>query len=74
MTRSDRSVPWLLWPFVAIWRLLTFLLAAAGRLVCGVVGFVLLVVGAVLTATIAGAPFGVPLAAVGILLLVRALF
>lgn len=69
-----RRVPWLLWPFHALWRLLTFILAATGRLVCGVLGIVLLVVGVTVSLTVVGAPLGVPLALLGFLLLVRAIF
>ena len=32
----ERRVPWFLWPFYAIWRLLTFVLNATGRLLCGI--------------------------------------
>lgn len=73
---EDREgrVPWFLWPFHALWRLLTFVLEAAGRLVCAVLGLVLMVAGGVLTVSVVGAPLGVPLAVLGFLLLVRAIF
>ncbi len=71
---AERSVPWFLWPFYAIWRLLTFILNALGRVLCAVVGIVLMIVGSVVTATVVGAPLGIPLIAIGFLLLMRALF
>ena len=71
---SDRDVPILLWPFYAIWRLLTFVVQVIGRLLCGVLGLGLMVAGIVITVTVLAAPVGIPLAAVGFLLLVRAIF
>jgi hypothetical protein len=72
--RAERSVPWYLWPFHALWRLVGFVLAATGRVVCGVLGLALIAVGVVLSLSVVGAPLGVPLAVLGFLLLVRALF
>ena len=71
---SDRDVPILLWPFYAIWRLLTFVVELVGRLLCGVIGLGLMVAGTAITITVLAAPVGIPLAAVGLLLLVRAIF
>jgi len=62
------------WPLVALWRLLTFLLELAGRLVLAVVALVVLVAGTLLTLTVAGAVLGIPLIIVGVLLLVRSIF
>jgi len=70
----ERRVPWYLWPFHALWRLLSFVLAATGRLLCGVLGIVLMIAGSVLALSVIGAPLGVPLVLLGFLLLVRALF
>lgn len=36
MSANDRDVPLLLWPFYAIWRLLTFVLELVGRCLCEV--------------------------------------
>lgn len=71
---SDRDVPILLWPFYAIWRLLTFVVELIGRVLCGVLGLGLMIAGAAITITVLAAPVGIPLAVVGFLLLVRALF
>ncbi len=71
---SGRRVPILLWPFHAVWRLLTFILGLTGRVVAFVLGVLLLAAGGVLAATLIGAPLGVPLALVGVLLVLRSLF
>lgn len=71
---ASRRVPWLLWPFYALWRLVTFILVATGRLLCGVLGLALAVVGVTVTLTVVGAPLGIPLVLLGTLLLFRALF
>ncbi len=71
---TDTHVPILLWPFYAIWRLLTFVLNVAGRLICSVVGLGIMIAGVVITMSVVGAPIGIPLASLGFLLLIRALF
>ena len=73
-TGSERRVPRLLAPLYALWRLVTFVLSATGRLVCAVLGVVLMVVGVALTLTVVGAPLGIPLAILGFLLILRSLF
>lgn len=75
MARPAReSAPWIFWPLAAVWDLLAFTLRLTGRLVSGVIGLVLLAGGALFSFTIIGAPIGVPVAIVGMLLLVRSLF
>jgi len=71
---SDRDVPLLLWPFYAIWRLLTFVVEMVGRLICALIGLAFMAAGTAITITILAAPIGIPIAAVGFLLLVRAVF
>ncbi|MCZ6653712.1 MAG: hypothetical protein O7D91_11885 [Planctomycetota bacterium] len=71
---EDTHIPLLLWPFYAIWRLLTFVLNVAGRLICSILGIVIMIAGVAITMSIVGAPIGIPLASLGFLLLVRALF
>src|SRR3970040_54954 len=71
---SSKRVAWYLWPFWAIWQLLTWILGCTGRLVAVILGFVLMVVGVVLTITVVGAIIGIPLIIVGFLLLLRGLF
>jgi hypothetical protein len=63
-----------LWPFYAVWRLLTFVVELIGRLLCGVLGIGLMIAGVTITLSIVGAPVGIPLASVGFLLLVRSIF
>jgi hypothetical protein len=71
---EDRRIPWILWPLVAVWRLLTMILALTGRIICAVLGLVFMTVGVTVSLSIVGAPLGVPLAAFGLLLLIRSLF
>lgn len=70
---SDR-MPWILWPFWAIRKLLETVLKLTGRLVALALGLALLISGVVLCFTVLGLPVGLPLAAVGLLLVVRGLF
>ena len=71
---DDKRVPILLWPFHAVWRLLTLVLELVGRLLCGVLGLALMAAGVAVTITVLAAPVGIPIAALGFLLLVRAIF
>jgi membrane protein YqaA with SNARE-associated domain len=71
---THSSVPILLWPFYAIWRLLTFILNVIGRLLCALLGIALMVAGVAIALSVVGAPLGIPLSALGFLLLIRALF
>jgi len=68
------GVPVLLWPFYAVWRLLTLVVELIGRLLCGILGIGLMIAGVAITLSIIGAPLGIPLASVGFLLLVRSIF
>lgn len=72
--RRENDVPLLLWPFYAIWKLLTLILEITGRIICAVLGIVLMIAGVAVALSVVGAPLGIPLAALGFLLLVRALF
>ena len=71
---TQTRVPLLWWPFYAIWRLLTFILNLVGRLLCVLLGTALMMAGVAVALSVAGAPLGIPLAALGFLLLVRAIF
>jgi len=71
---DPKPTPWYLWPFVALWRLLTGILAITGRLVAVVLGLAFVLVGALLSATVVGAIVGVPLLLFGALLVIRGLF
>lgn len=72
--QERRPVPLLLWPFVALWRLLAFIIEMTGRLVGAVLGLALLIAGVVLSLTVVGAIVGLPLALLGLLLMVRSIF
>ncbi|MBN1543791.1 hypothetical protein JW992_16730 [candidate division KSB1 bacterium] len=65
---------WIFWPFRVLWRLLTALLQLVGRLVLVSIGLVLCVIGFVLTLTAIGAVIGIPLTALGVLLMVRGVY
>ncbi len=69
-----RHIPWYLWPFWAIWRLVFGIVAATGRLVAVILGLVFLIVGVVLTVTLVGAIVGIPFIVFGLLLVLRGLF
>ena len=74
MSSNDRDIPVLLWPFYAVWRLLTLILAITGRILCAVLGLALMAAGVAITISIVAAPIGIPLIVFGFLLLIRALF
>ena len=71
---DDKNIPILLWPFYAVWWLLTFVFEFVGRLLCALLGIAMMAAGVAITLSVVGAPLGIPLAALGFLLLIRALF
>lgn len=71
---TQSNLPILLWPFYAVWRLLTFVLNVIGRLVSALLGIGLMIAGVAITLSVIGAPLGIALASLGFLLLIRALF
>ena len=73
-THVKHHVPWYLWPFVAIWKLLAVIVELTGRLVAMILGFVLLIVGVIVSLTVVGAIVGIPLAIVGLLLFLKGIF
>jgi len=75
MNAQDQSrVPILLWPFYAVWRLVTLILNITGRILCALLGIALMATGVAISLSIVGAVIGIPLTAFGFLLAVRALF
>jgi hypothetical protein len=75
MTTHERHpIPWYLWPFAAIWKLLAVIVEMTGRLVAMILGIVFIIVGVIVSLTIVGAIVGVPLAIVGLLLLLKGIF
>jgi hypothetical protein len=73
-TRTKHSIPWYLWPVVALWQLVATIIELVGRFVAILLGFVLFVVGAVVSLTIVGAIVGIPLMLFGGMLVLRGMF
>lgn len=74
MATLTEKAPWFLWPFTLLWDLVTSILVLVGRILCAALGLVLMAVGVLVAMTVVGAWVGIPLATLGMLLLVRALF
>jgi len=72
--KHARRIPWVLWPFWALWKLVAGLVTVTGRLVAVVLGLAFLIIGVVLTATVVGAVVGIPFILIGFLLALRGLF
>jgi hypothetical protein len=73
-TETKQHIPWYLWPFAALWKLLAVIVEMTGRFVAMVLGVVFIIVGVIVSLTIVGAIVGIPLAIVGLLLLLRGIF
>ncbi len=63
----------LLWPFVALFRLVAGILVLGGRFLVMVLGMLFIFVGILVSLTIVGAIVGIPLALVGLLMVFRGL-
>jgi hypothetical protein len=74
MKAEKRQTSCLLWPFVAVWDLVVWIVNLTGRLIAMILGLVFLIAGVILTLTVVGAVIGIPLGAFGILLMVRGLW
>jgi hypothetical protein len=74
MSENKKHVPWLLYPFYLVWRLVIWIIKTVGRLVGAILGLVLLIAGIVISLTVVGAIVGVPLGIFGFLLILRSLF
>jgi hypothetical protein len=72
--KHHHHIPWYLWPFAALWRLIAVIVEMTGRLVAMILGIVFIIVGVIVSLTIVGAIIGIPLAIVGFLLFVRGIF
>ena len=70
---TKNKEPWFLWPFVAVWNLLALVLNITGRVLAGILGVILMILGIALTMTVAGVPIGIPFAVVGLLLIIRSI-
>ncbi len=69
-----RATTVIFFPFIALWKLITFIFELTGRLFACIFGFLILIVGMFFTFTVVGAIIGIPLMLFGILLLVRSIF
>jgi hypothetical protein len=69
-----KRVPWLLYPFWLIWRLVIWIIEGVGRVVGAIIGLVLMIVGVIVSLTVVGLIVGVPLFAFGLMLVGRSLF
>jgi hypothetical protein len=73
-TQHKHHIPWYLWPFAALWKLISTIVEMTGRLVALILGLVFILVGVIVSLTIVGAIVGIPLAIVGVLLFLRGIF
>ena len=71
---SQKTAPWYLWPFTALWKLLGLILEFTGRVLGVILGLALIIVGVIITLTVVGAIVGIPLIGLGVLLIIRGLF
>ena len=69
-----QHVPWFLWPFVALWRLIATIVGLTGRFVAMVLGLVFIIVGVIVSLTVVGAIIGIPMAIIGLLLFLKGIF
>lgn len=69
-----QRAPWFLWPFAALLDLAGALVLLGGRVAAVALGLAAMIAGALATATVIGAPIGVPLFVVGLMLAVRGIF
>jgi hypothetical protein len=74
MPRNRSAAPWFVWPFAALWNLLTMLLDLTGRLVVVTIGAALMLAGGLLCLTVIGVVIGIPLAILGLVIVLRGLF
>jgi len=74
MTTHEKHIPWYLWPFAAIWKLLAVIVEMTGRLVAMILGIVLMIAGGLVSLTVIGAIIGIPLAVIGLLLFLKGIF
>lgn len=71
---KHNHVPWFLYPFWLIWKLVVGIIAFTGRLVGAIVGLVLMIAGIVVSLTIVGMIVGIPMIIFGLLLMLRSIF
>lgn len=72
MKTSKTSI--LLFPFVALLKLIEIIIKITGRLLAVILGLVFMIIGGLLCLTIVGAIIGVPIVIFGFIMVVRGLF
>jgi|WetSurMetagenome_2_1015567.scaffolds.fasta_scaffold1654960_1 hypothetical protein len=72
--KEKKHISWFWLPFVALWKFVALIIEMTGRLIAGILGCVLMLVGFILTLTIVGAIVGLPMFIVGFLMLIRSIF
>ena len=73
-THEKHHIPWYLWPFAAIWKLVAVIVEMTGRLVAMILGIELMIEGVIVSLTLIGAIVGIPLAIIGLLLFLKGIF
>lgn len=74
MKKEGKRFRWYLLPFWLIWKFIIGIVEFTGRVVAIVLGFVLMAVGLLLSATIVGLLIGLPMILIGVLLVLRGIF
>jgi hypothetical protein len=74
MTKEKKKIPWYLYPFWLLWRLVIIIIEFTGRILGAVMGLLLMIIGVIISLTVVGAIIGIPLVIFGFLLTIRALF
>jgi hypothetical protein len=69
-----RTIPWFLWPIAVVLRLIELILIVTGRILGIILSLGLMIVGIALTIIVNGAVIGIPIAILGLLLMVRSIF
>ena len=69
-----QRAPWFLWPVAVLLDLAGALLCLCGRIAVVCLGLASMIAGGIAMATVVGAPIGVPLFVVGVMLTVRGIF
>jgi hypothetical protein len=73
-TSTKQNIPWYLWPFAAIWKLIAVIVEMTGRFLAMIIGIILMIIGGIISLTIIGAIIGIPLAIIGLLLFLKGIF
>lgn len=74
MSHLHKHVPWWLWPFAALWRLIATIVGLTGRFVAMLIGLVFIIVGVIVSLTVIGAIVGIPMVIIGLLLFLKGIF